>query len=102
MTERPDAQLNAEAERGRRAQALLEDPLLKSAFEAIETAIVERFKSSPIDDDKGRRYLRLELHLLRSLKANLDHHVRTGTLARHEIEGRKRKQKPRRSPHSPA
>lgn len=78
--------LEQEAMAGVRAKHILEDPIYRDAWEAVETGIVERWKESPILDHEGQHELRLMLHVMASVKVELERVMNTGKLASAQIE----------------
>ena len=64
--------------RASKAQALLNDPELNAAFEAVKNSIHDRIDACPIRDVDGLVSLRLQLKLLNDVKANLQSVVSTG------------------------
>lgn len=87
--------LEAEVERGQRAQHLLDDPLLTEAFDLVRQAIHERWEAAPIRDQEGAHELKLQLKLLNDVRANLEQALSDGKLAAAEL-------KTQRQPLSPA
>jgi hypothetical protein len=72
--------------RAAHAEQLLNDPLLQEAFASVRTAILERIESAPMADTEGAEKMRVMLKLLRDLKANFEHAVRDGQLAKFKLE----------------
>ena len=71
---------------GKRAQVLLNDPLLKQAFEdLLETYKQEIFNTSFTDDDK-RRSLRMAYNMLEKIKGHLITIMESGKLAQKDLE----------------
>lgn len=70
-----------ERDRARKAQVLLEDPLLVAAFEDIHDELLKAFAASGPDDGPRRNDIWRTTKLLDKLKAHLGEHLRTGTLA---------------------
>lgn len=48
-----ELKLRRDAERGEKAEKLLNDPLLNEAFETVENQILHMFKSARIDDQRA-------------------------------------------------
>lgn len=67
--------------RGARAEALLNDEIIKDAFDTVEKAIVDKWRDSPVGDREGQHELRLMLKAFLDVKKNIEEHVRTGKLA---------------------
>ena len=71
---------------GKRAQVLLDDPLLKQAFEdLLETYKQEIFYTSFTDDDK-RRSLWMAYNMLDKIKGHLITIMESGKLAQKDLE----------------
>lgn len=75
------ATVREEIERGDRARRLLEDETFQSAFEQVRQAILHGIESCPLRDTEGAEKLRIELKLLRDLRANFEQAVNDGKLA---------------------
>lgn len=71
--------------RASKAQALLNDPELNQAFDAVRAAIIEKIEACPIRDDDGLRILRLQLKLLKDVRMNLESVVNTGKVVQDRI-----------------
>ena len=69
--------------RAAKAQALLNDPELIEAFEAVKQSIFDRWESTPIRDRDGAHELKLMLKLLGDVRANLTSVVNTGKVVAH-------------------
>ncbi len=61
-----------------KAEMLLNDPELISAFESVRVSIFQRIEACPIRDKEALYDLRLMLKLLGDVKANLQSVVNTG------------------------
>ena len=72
--------------KGDQAQRLLDDPTLKQAFQDVEDAIISTWKESSQEDDAGHKYLKQALHLLSSVRANLNRAVEDGKLEKFRIQ----------------
>ena len=71
---------------GKRAQVLLNDPLLKQAFEdLLETYKQEIFYTSFADDDK-RRSLWMAYNLVDKIRGHLQTIMESGKLAQKDLE----------------
>ena len=71
---------------GKRAQVLLNDPLLKQAFEdLLGTYKQEIFNTSFTDDDK-RRSLWMAYNMLDKIKGHLQTIMESGKLAQKDLE----------------
>ena len=71
---------------GKRAQVLLDDPLLKQAFEdLLETYKQEIFYTSFTDDDK-RRSLWMAYNMVDKIRGHLQSIIEGGKLAQKDLE----------------
>lgn len=70
-----------EMERGRRAEEILNDPLVAAFFEDAEREIWNAWKSSPLRDAEGREKLRLMQEWLSKFRETLASHLTTGKMA---------------------
>ena len=71
-----------EIRRGFEAERLMEEPLLKEAFTAIEARIVDELKRVNVGSRDMQRDLIVTLQLLNGLKRHIAEHIDTGKLAR--------------------
>ena len=69
--------------RAAKAQALLNDPELNNAFDAVRKSIHDMWEQTPIRDRDGAHELRLMLKLLDDVKANIQSVVNTGKVVAH-------------------
>lgn len=81
-----DQQLAREAERGVRARAMLDSAIFREVMEAIETATLDKWKSSPVRDQEGQFALRLKWQILQEIRGYLADIASTGKLAEAQIE----------------
>jgi len=77
-----------EMERGRHAEAVLENPAFASAFEQIEKEIVTQWKNSK--DPSEREKLHLSLSLLQRLESVLKQALTNGKVAAQIVERQSR------------
>lgn len=70
-----------ERDRSRRAQQLLEDPLLATAFTEIRAGLLTAFEASGPEDAMRREDVWRSIKLLDKLKGHLSRHMQTGKLA---------------------
>ena len=78
--------IETQVREGKRAQVLLNDPLLKQAFEdLLETYKQEIFNTSFTDDDK-RRSLWMAYNMLDKIKGHLITIMESGKLAQKDLE----------------
>lgn len=83
--------LEQEAMAGVRAKHILEDQIYREAWDAVEAGIVTRWKESPILDHEGQHELRLMLHIMASVRNELETVMNTGKLASAQIEAEQSK-----------
>ncbi len=77
--------LEHERARGARARALIEDPLLASAFAAVEEGLLAAWRGSTARDTEGRERLFVALGLLDRVRQALTAAAETGRLADHML-----------------
>lgn len=75
-----------EAEQGRKAELLLDNPIYKDSIEAVREAIIAQWQACPIRDKEGQHELKLMLKLLNDLTANIRLVAETGKLAKLQID----------------
>jgi hypothetical protein len=76
----------AELNRADHAKQIAENPLLAEALTAWETEILQAWQQSPLRDVEGRERLRLMLEASKCFRQYLDTTIRTGQMAKVEIE----------------
>ena len=81
-----DLQLRQELDRASRAQALLNDELLREAIDTLRARISDDLFSSPVRDSEGRERLWLMHRLLASVEGHLKTLVETGKMANLQLE----------------
>jgi hypothetical protein len=86
-----------EAQRGQDAKRLLDDPLLKEAFDAIEQEFVDQWKKAPVRDVEGREKLWLMLQLLNKVHSHLEAVMASGRLAEATLAQRLKRRLGRRT-----
>ncbi|WP_315731646.1 MULTISPECIES: hypothetical protein [unclassified Bradyrhizobium] len=74
------------AARGRRAQELLDDDLLKDAFKALEEGYVSAWRTTAVDNVTGREKLFLAINVVGKVKDHLTKVAADGRLAAAEIK----------------
>jgi hypothetical protein len=90
MSERPDAaqaenKLAAAIERGARAKAVLENDLLREAFDKLEDDYTAAWKTWPAADTAGRERLWQAVNVLGKVRGHLARVVADGRLAQREL-----------------
>jgi hypothetical protein len=86
--------LEADLDRGVRAERLLANPLLIESFDMVRTAIIESWEAAPMRDKDGAHELKLMLKLLTDVRANLEQAVTDGKLAAAELKTQRRELSP--------
>ena len=74
--------VDQEIRRGEEAARLMDSPLLKEAFEKVETGLIDLMKRVEIGNTKTQHELILSLQLLGRIKGHLVETMETGKLAR--------------------
>ena len=78
--------LETQLRRGKRAQVLLDDPLLKQGFkDLLDTYRDEIFNTNFADDEK-RRSLWMAYNMLDKIRGHLQTIMESGTLAQKDLE----------------
>jgi hypothetical protein len=76
-----EEKLNKAAAKGMRAQRLLDDPIFQEAFDQIEAAYIEKWKSSSARDDDARQRLWQGVQILGIVKENIKQFAKDGRVA---------------------
>lgn len=71
--------------RGHRAQALLSDELLVSAFEGLRADYLKFWEATTARDTDARERLWQAVQILGKVRTHLENVVANGTLAEHEV-----------------
>jgi hypothetical protein len=74
--------MNEEIRRGEEAQRLLDEPILKEAFEAIELTFIDKLKRIDVGATEAQRDLIVSLQLLNKVKKYIEEVATTGKLAK--------------------
>ncbi|MEM8714154.1 MAG: hypothetical protein AAGE92_00010 [Cyanobacteria bacterium P01_G01_bin.4] len=77
-------------QRGIEVQALVTSPHLQRAFDDVEKALLQKFMECQTNDTEAMSDIRKRLHLLDSVKANLNRAIQDGQLESFRIEEQKR------------
>lgn len=77
---------NQDISRGARAKALLEDELLTEAFASLESAYIDRWRLTHIDDDKGREKLFIAVNVVGKVRDHLSAIVSNGSMAAKQLD----------------
>jgi len=70
-----------EIRNGREAQRVLDEPMLKAAFAAVESAVIDALKTSKLVDRDQDRELVMQLKALALVRSHIVQHVHTGKMA---------------------
>ena len=82
--------IQLEAEKGRQAELLLDNPIYQESISAVREAIFASWASCPIRDQQGQHELKLMLKLLSDLTNNIRMVAETGKMAKLQIEREKK------------
>ena len=74
-----------EVVRGRRAQALMQDPLVREAFEVMDQAFYQAFKDTSPQDHDTLTHIRLLIKCLQEFQGFFHEVLTTGQLTSHQI-----------------
>lgn len=86
--------LQDDIQRGIDAKRILDDPALVKAFQDVEDAITQAWRTSPLRDKEGQLELRLMMKLLGDLRANLEQALVDGKLASEELKINEQRKSP--------
>jgi len=78
--------LERAAARAARAEALLDDELLRESFDALEQSYVAAWRATAVDDTAGREKLFLAINIVGKVRGHLAGVVANGKLARAELK----------------
>ena len=78
--------LETQLRQGKRAQVLLNDPLLKQAFEDLLETYKEQIFNTNFADDEKRRSLWMAYNMLDKIRGHLQTIMESGTLAQKDLE----------------
>ncbi len=74
--------MNEEIRRGEEAQRLLDEPILKEAFTAVETALIDAIKRVDVGAHESQRDLIVSLQLLAKVRGYIEQVAVTGKMAK--------------------
>ena len=77
--------LNSQVNRGEQSKRIMQNPLVIDAFDVVEKTILDAWKESPADDEKGRYHAYLMYRLLKNLRQQFEIAIATGNVARKEL-----------------
>lgn len=75
-----------DAQRGREAEELLENPMLAEAFDKIEASYMDEWRQSKLADIEERERLWLAIQVLSEVKRHLRVVVENGVIAKRDID----------------
>jgi ethanolamine ammonia-lyase large subunit len=78
-------------ERGAHAERLMNDELLKDAFEQLRQFYLKNLEEWPLDDSAGSDRLRIALKLIQGVRNNLASALRDGQHAKFQLEEERKK-----------
>lgn len=78
--------MNTEIRRADDAERLMNEPLLKEAFAAVEEALIAHLKRVAVGDSNAHRDLIVSLQLLSKVRGYMQSTIATGKMARIEEE----------------
>ncbi len=78
--------LETQIRQGKRAQVLLNDPLLKQAFEDLLETYKEQIFNTNFADDEKRRSLWMAYNMLDKIRGHLQTIMESGKLAQKDLE----------------
>ena len=78
--------LETQIRQGKRAQVLLNDPLLKQAFEDLLETYKEQIFNTNFADDEKRRSLWMAYNMLNKIRGHLQTIMESGKLAQKDLE----------------
>lgn len=78
-------------ERGAHAEKLLNDELLKEAFEHLRSSYLKSLEDWPLDDAHGAERLRIALKVVQGVRNNLNTVLRDGKVAQLKLEEERKK-----------
>lgn len=73
-------------DRGIKAAKLIEDPILKEAFQSVRDAITDSWENAPVRDREGHHELKLMLKLLTDVESYFTRAVVDGKFAAEELK----------------
>jgi len=74
-----------EAEAASQAKSLLENEMLREAFDTLERQYIERWRVTHIDDEKGREKLFLAVNVIAKVKQHFLTVIANGALAQQAL-----------------
>ena len=81
-----ETKLRAQVDRAAKAEALLRDPIMVEAFEALDREFVSAWKESAITDTEAREHIYRLLQALDALKGHFRQVLEDGKLAKDRLK----------------
>jgi len=81
-----EVDLRRDTERAARAQALMEDEILKEAFSRLEASYTEELFTTGARDTQAREALYLAVNVLRKVRGHLNTLVQGGNIAQKQLD----------------
>lgn len=81
--------LRRDADRGARAQTILDNELFSEAFDALSAAYVEAWRNSDPRDTDGRERVWHAIQIVGKVKSHLETLISAGTMAQAELNALK-------------
>lgn len=78
-------------ERGAHAEKLMNDELLKEAFDHLRESYLKSLEDWPLDDTAGAERLRIALKVVQGVRNNLNTVLRDGKVAQIKLEEERKK-----------
>ena len=75
-----------ESERGSKARAILDNDMVKEAFQAVEDGIMNAWKKAPVRDIEGQTQLRLLYKAYQDFRGYLQTAMESGKMADVQLE----------------
>lgn len=91
-----ESKLREQVARGEEAARLLENPVLKAAFEEAEKRIVNTWIESDVHDESGQRMCKLSLRAQQNLRQAFVGYIADGQMATHQLTQSNDPTKPKR------
>lgn len=78
-------------QRAKKAESLINDPILKDAFENVRLLLIRQFEEAPLHDKEKINETRLMLELLKLVKGSLEVFINSGKMVEAKIERDKKR-----------
>ena len=81
-----EGKLRAERERASNAERLLNEPLIKEAFDYLDTEFMRAWKQSSVEDTQARERIYNLCKALEAVKGHLKSVIETGKMAKAQLD----------------